>query len=99
MNLIGINISRRNFLQKSGLGQGAIGVNLATPRSSQRRVQAATALNKKMIFIFQEGGTMGLAPSSRSMIPTTISETVRPSSFPRVRPLITEMDLCSSILR
>ncbi|MDA7633807.1 twin-arginine translocation pathway signal, partial [bacterium] len=56
-----MNISRRNFLKSGSLALSALGLNMASPIMFQRKLMAASGLaNKKMIFIFQEGGNDGV---------------------------------------
>ncbi|MDA0749550.1 MAG: DUF1501 domain-containing protein [Verrucomicrobia bacterium] len=53
--------NRRDFLKKQALAFSAIGLNMVTPTLFQRRLQAATLpKERKMIFIFQQGGNDGL---------------------------------------
>ena len=53
--------NRRKFLQTSSLAFSAIGLNMVTPSLFQRRLQAASLpKDRKMIFIFLEGGNDGL---------------------------------------
>ena len=62
-----MNISRRNFLRMSSLAWGALGVNMLSPSLFQRRLLAGNLPNdKKVIFIFQEGGNDGI----NTMIPS-----------------------------
>ena len=52
-----MNISRRNFLKSGSLAFSALGLNMASPEMFQRKLMAAPGMaNKKMIFIFQQGG-------------------------------------------
>jgi len=56
-----MNINRRNFLKSGSLALSALGLNMAAPVMFQRKLMAAPGLaNKKMIFIFQEGGNDGV---------------------------------------
>ncbi len=56
-----MNISRRNFLKSSSLAGTALGLNMLAPTMFQRKLLGQDALaNKKMIFIFQEGGNDGV---------------------------------------
>ena len=53
--------NRRNFLQTSALAFSSIGLNMVTPSLFQRRLQAAALpKDRKMIFIFLQGGNDGL---------------------------------------
>lgn len=62
-----MNISRRHFLKSSSLAWGALGLNLAAPGLLQRRLLAADLPpDKKLIFIFQDGGNDGI----NTVIPT-----------------------------
>ncbi len=56
-----MNINRRHFLKSGSLALSALGLNMASPILFQRKLLAAPGLaNKKMIFIFQEGGNDGV---------------------------------------
>lgn len=76
-----MNISRRNFLQSGGLAMSALGLNMLAPTVFQRKLLAASGLaNKKMIFIFQQGGNDGV----NTVIPRGDSEyntSTRPSLY------------------
>lgn len=62
-----MNINRRNFLKMSSLAWGALGVNMFSPGLFQRRLLAAELpSDKKLIFIFQDGGNDGI----NTLIPT-----------------------------
>lgn len=62
-----MNINRRNFLKMSSLAWGALGLDLLSPGLFQRRLLAADLpTDKKLIFIFQEGGNDGI----NTLIPT-----------------------------
>ena len=66
-----MNITRRNFLKMSSLAWGALGLNLLEPGVFQRRLLAAELpTDKKLIFIFQNGGNDGI----NTVIPTGDSE-------------------------
>ena len=53
--------NRRNFLQTSALAFSSIGLNMVTPSLFQRRLEAAALpKDRKMIFIFLQGGNDGL---------------------------------------
>src|SRR5688572_24488517 len=76
-----MNISRRHFLKASSLAWGALGVDLCTPGLFQRRLLAADILtDRKLIFIFQNGGNDGL----NTVIPrgdTSYNGETRPSLY------------------
>jgi uncharacterized protein (DUF1501 family) len=56
-----MNINRRNFLKMSSFAWSALGVNMLAPGLFQRRLLAGNLPNdKKVIFIFQEGGNDGI---------------------------------------
>jgi uncharacterized protein (DUF1501 family) len=56
-----MNIQRRQFLKASALAWGALGINLFAPGLFQRRLLAADIpSDRKLIFIFQNGGADGL---------------------------------------
>jgi uncharacterized protein (DUF1501 family) len=56
-----MNIQRRQFLKTSALAWGALGINLLAPGLFQRRLLAADiAADRKLIFIFQNGGNDGI---------------------------------------
>ena len=62
-----MNINRRNFLKASSLAWAGLGVNLLSPSIFQRRLLAAQLpSDKKLIFIFQDGGNDGI----NTVIPT-----------------------------
>jgi uncharacterized protein (DUF1501 family) len=62
-----MNIQRRQFLKTSALAWGALGINLLAPGLFQRRLLASEiARDRKLIFIFQNGGNDGL----NTLIPT-----------------------------
>ena len=62
-----MNIHRRRFLKATALAWGALGVDLFAPSLFQRRLLAADLVrDKKLIFIFQNGGNDGL----NTVIPT-----------------------------
>ncbi len=62
-----MNIQRRQFLKASALTWASLGVNLFAPSLFQRRLLAADPLSdRKLIFIFQNGGNDGV----NTMIPT-----------------------------
>ena len=53
--------NRRNFLRTSALSFSSIGLNMVTPSLFQRRLEAAALpKDRKMIFIFLQGGNDGL---------------------------------------
>ena len=53
--------NRRNFLRTSALAFSSIGLNMVTPSLFQRRLEAAALpKDRKMIFIFLQGGNDGL---------------------------------------
>lgn len=56
-----MNIQRRQFLKLSSLAWGALGLNLMAPGLFQRRLLAADLPgDRKLIFIFQNGGNDGI---------------------------------------
>ncbi len=56
-----MNLHRRDFLKLSSLAWGALGVNLLAPGVFQRRLLAAELpADRKLIFIFQDGGNDGV---------------------------------------
>jgi uncharacterized protein (DUF1501 family) len=62
-----MNINRRNFLKMSSLAWGALGLDMLSPGLFQRRLLAAELpSDKKLIFIFQNGGNDGI----NTLIPT-----------------------------
>jgi len=62
-----MNISRRHFLKASSLAWGALGLDLLSPGVFQRRLLAAELpTDRKVIFIFQNGGNDGV----NTLIPT-----------------------------
>ncbi len=62
-----MNINRRNFLKASSLAWAGLGVNMFSPSLFQRRLLAAQLpSDKKLIFIFQDGGNDGI----NTVIPT-----------------------------
>jgi hypothetical protein len=62
-----MNINRREFLKLGPLAWGAMGINMMAPSLFQRRLLAAELpSDRKLIFIFQNGGNDGI----NTMIPT-----------------------------
>ncbi len=62
-----MNIKRRDFLKLGPLAWGAMGINMMAPSLFQRRLLAAELPNdRKLIFIFQNGGNDGI----NTIIPT-----------------------------
>lgn len=62
-----MNLHRRHFLKLGSLAWGALGLNLLAPGIFQRRLFAADLLaDRKLIFIFQNGGNDGI----NTVIPT-----------------------------
>lgn len=56
-----MNIHRRQFLKTGALAWGALGINLLAPGLFQRRLLAADLpADRKLIFIFQNGGNDGV---------------------------------------
>ncbi|MCC7375023.1 MAG: DUF1501 domain-containing protein [Verrucomicrobiales bacterium] len=56
-----MHFSRRKFLKANALAWGALGINLFSPSLFQRRLLAAELpADKKLIFIFQNGGNDGI---------------------------------------
>ena len=56
-----MNIQRRQFLKTSALAWGALGIDLLAPGLFQRRLLAADLpSDRKLIFIFQNGGNDGI---------------------------------------
>lgn len=61
------HITRRTFLKAGPLAWGALGLNLLSPSVFQRRLLAAELpSDRKLIFIFQNGGNDGV----NTVIPT-----------------------------
>ena len=51
--------NRRRFLKTSSLAFSALGLNMVAPTMFQKRMEAAAmANNKKLIFIFLQGGCL-----------------------------------------
>jgi hypothetical protein len=66
-----MNISRRHFLKASSLAWGALGLDMLSPGVFQRRLLAAELpSDRKLIFIFQNGGNDGV----NTLIPTGDSQ-------------------------
>ena len=72
--------NRRRFLKTSSLAFSALGLNMVAPTMFQKRMEAAAmANNKKLIFIFLQGGNDGIntiLPRGDAMYNTTTRPTL-----------------------
>ena len=72
--------NRRRFLKTTSLAFSALGLNMVAPTMFQKRMEAAAmANNKKLIFIFLQGGNDGIntiLPRGDAMYNTTTRPTL-----------------------